>query len=217
MWTREFACPGASGAHNAIEGGLMRIPIVDVETLSENWWVVAIRGLAGILFGVFTLLAPAISLAALVLVFGAWAFVDGVLAIVTAARRHGTSDRWWMLLLEGFAGVAIGLITLFVPGITALLLLYLIAARALITGVLQLVAAVRLRKAVTGEWLLVLGGIASVLWGLLLIIFPGPGALALVLWIGAFSFVFGALMLGLAYRLRSLGRTGPSDAAMRTV
>lgn len=195
----------------------MRIPIVDVETLSENWWVVAIRGLAGILFGIFTLLAPAISLAALVLVFGAWAFVDGVLAIVTAARRHGTSDRWWMLLLEGFAGVAIGLITLFVPGITALLLLYLIAARALITGVLQLVAAVRLRKAVSGEWLLVLGGIASVLWGLLLIIFPGPGALALVLWIGAFSFVFGALMLGLAYRLRSLGRTGPSDAAMRTV
>jgi uncharacterized membrane protein HdeD (DUF308 family) len=207
----------ASGAHNAIEGGLMRIPIVDVETLSENWWVVAIRGLAGILFGVFTLLAPAISLAALVLVFGAWAFVDGVLAIVTAARRHGTSDRWWMLLLEGFAGVAIGLITLFVPGITALLLLYLIAARALITGVLQLVAAVRLRKAVSGEWLLVLGGLASVAWGLLLIIFPGPGALALVLWIGAFSFVFGALMLALAFRLRSLGRTGPSDATMRTV
>ena len=192
----------------------MHIPVLDVDTLTENWWAVALRGVAGVLFGIFTLIAPGLSLAALVLAFGAYAFVDGVFAIVTAARRHGTSDRWGMLLLEGLAGVAIGVVTLLVPGITALTLLALIAARALVSGLLQIAAAIRLRKVISGEWLLVLGGLASLAWGILLLVFPGAGALAVVLWIGAFGLVTGALLIALAFRLRSWGRSGATMAAV---
>lgn len=195
----------------------MPIPNETVGILSDNWWAVALRGLAGVLFGVLTLLAPAISLAALVLLFGAYALADGVLSIVTAIRRRGTAERWWVLLLEGIAGVAIGIVTLFVPGLTALALLYLIAARAIVTGALQIAAAIRLRKVITGEWLLALGGTLSIIFGVLLVIFPGVGALAVVLWIGAFSLVFGALLLALGIRLRSWGRSHPHGATMAAV
>jgi uncharacterized membrane protein HdeD (DUF308 family) len=195
----------------------MRMPNVNADILSDNWWAVALRGLAALLFGVLTLLAPGISLAVLVLLFGAYALADGVLAIVTAIRRRGTTERWWVLLLEGIAGVAVGLFTLFVPGLTALALLFLIAARAIVTGVLQIVAAIRLRKVITGEWLLALGGVLSVVFGVLLVLFPGVGALAVILWIGAFSLVFGALLLALGIRLRSWGRTHPHGATMAAV
>lgn len=181
----------------------MKVPVIDVDSLARNWWAVVLRGLAAIVFGIIAILAPGISLAALVLVYGAYAFADGILAIVTAIRRHGT-DRWWVLLLEGLAGIAAGLVTLFWPGITALVLLYIIAAWALVTGALEVAAAIRLRKAISGEWLLALSGILSIGFGVLLILFPGPGALAVVLWIGAYAIVFGALLLALGFRLRSL-------------
>jgi len=184
----------------------MRIAIVDVETLSRNWWVVLLRGVAGVGFGIITFMAPAISLAALVLLWGAYAFADGVLALVSAIRRRGESDRWWLLLLEGLVGIAAGVLTLIWPGITALALLYLIAAWALVTGVLEIAAAIRLRKIITNEWLLALSGIASLVFGVLLVLFPGAGALTVVLWIGAYALVFGALLIALAFRLRSLGR-----------
>jgi uncharacterized membrane protein HdeD (DUF308 family) len=178
---------------------------VDADGLSRNWWVVLVRGLVGILFGIVTFFAPGITLAALVLVFGAYAFVDGILTLVSAIRRRSTTDRWWILVLEGIAGILVGIATLFVPGITALVLLYLIAAWALVTGVLELAAAIRLRKVITNEWLLALGGIVSILLGVLLIAAPRAGALAVVIWIGASAFVFGALLVGLSLRLRSLG------------
>jgi uncharacterized membrane protein HdeD (DUF308 family) len=174
---------------------------MDIDALAHNWPVVMLRGVAAVLFGVVAFLAPGISLAALVLVFGAYAFADGILAIVTAVRRRG-ADRWWVLLLEGLAGVAVGLLTIMWPGITALTLLYLIAAWALVTGVLEIAAAIRLRKVITGEWLLALTGVASVLFGLLLVIAPGAGALAVVLWIGAYALVFGCLLIALSFRLR---------------
>jgi uncharacterized membrane protein HdeD (DUF308 family) len=178
---------------------------VDVDGLSRNWWVVLVRGIVGILFGIVTFFAPGITLAALVLVFGAYAFVDGVLTLASAIRRRSTTDRWWILVLEGIAGILVGIATLFLPGITALVLLYLIAAWALVTGVLELAAAIRLRKVITNEWLLALGGIVSILLGVLLIAAPGAGALAVVIWIGAYAFVFGALLVGLSLRLRALG------------
>jgi uncharacterized membrane protein HdeD (DUF308 family) len=184
---------------------MARRAAVDVDGLSRNWWVVLLRGLVGILFGIITFFAPGITLAALVLVFGAYAFVDGVLTLVSAVRRRSTTDRWWILVLEGIAGILVGIATLFVPGITALVLLYLIAAWALVTGVLELAAAIRLRKVITNEWLLALGGIVSILLGVLLILAPAAGALAVVIWIGAYAFVFGALLVGLSFRLRALG------------
>ncbi|HEY7614662.1 MAG TPA: HdeD family acid-resistance protein [Gemmatimonadales bacterium] len=184
----------------------MRVPIIDVDTLSRNWWLVVLRGVLGIAFGIITFVAPAISLAALVLLFGAYAFADGVFAIASAVRRRGTTDRWWVLLLEGLVGIGAGLVTLFLPGITAIVLLYIIAGWAVATGILELVAAVRLRKEIEHEWLLALSGIASVVFGVLIALFPGAGALALVIWIGAYAFVFGALLVALGFRLRGMGR-----------
>lgn len=182
----------------------MRVPVVDVDSLSRNWWAVSLRGLAGILFGIITFFAPGISLAALVLLFGAYALMDGVLAIVTAVRRRG-ADRWWLLLLEGLVGIAAGVLTFLLPAITAIALLYVIAAWALVTGAFEIAAAIRLRKVISGEWLLALSGIFSIALGVLLVMFPGPGALAVVIWIGAYAFVFGALFFALGLRLRGLG------------
>jgi len=182
----------------------MRVPVVDVDSLSRNWWAVSLRGLAGILFGIITFFAPGISLAALVLLFGAYAFADGVLTIISAIRRRG-ADRWWLLLLNGLVGIAAGILTLVWPGITALALLYVVAAWALVTGVLEIAAAIRLRKAITGEWLLALSGVLSMALGVMLVLWPGAGALALVIWIGAYAFVFGVLLLALGLRLRGLG------------
>ena len=192
-------------AERYVDAGFVQIAIVDVDTLVRNWWVVLLRGLAGIIFGLVTFLAPDISLTVLVLVFGAYALVDGVLAIVSAIRWRAEVDRWWVLLLEGLAGVAAGIVTFVWPGISALALLYVIAAWALVTGVLEIAAAIRLRKIITGEWLLALIGVASVALGIMLALFPGPGALALVIWIGAIA--TGVLLVVLAFCLRSWGRS----------
>jgi uncharacterized membrane protein HdeD (DUF308 family) len=191
----------------------MEVRTIDIDTLSRNWWLIALRGLAGILFGIITFVAPGITLAVLVILFGAYAFADGLLAIVSAVRRRGSTDSWGMLLLEGVVGVAAGLVTFFWPGITALTLLYLIAFWALLTGVLEIGAAIRLRKVITGEWLLALGGFASIVFGVAVAFFPAAGALALVLWIGAYALIFGALLLALSFRLRSYGRHHTAHAA----
>jgi uncharacterized membrane protein HdeD (DUF308 family) len=182
---------------------------VNIDTLAHNWVAVLVRGIVAILFGVATFVAPGISLAVLVLLFGAYAFIDGVLAIVSAFRRRGEADNWGMMLLEGIVGVGAGLVTLFWPGLTALALLYVIAAWALVTGVFEIAAAIRLRKVLHGEWLLVLGGLASIGLGVLLMAYPATGALALVLWIGAYAIVFGVLLVGLAFRLRAWDRLHP--------
>ncbi|HWK88437.1 MAG TPA: HdeD family acid-resistance protein [Longimicrobium sp.] len=186
----------------------MQIPVVEVDTLSRNWWAVALRGVCGILFGTLTFLAPGISLAALVLFYGAWALADGVLAIASAVRRR-TEERWWVLVLKGSLGITAGVVTLFWPGITAMALLYVIAAWALVAGALEVAAAIRLRRVVTGEWLLALSGVLSIVLGVLLMLFPGTGALAVVLWIGAYALVSGALLVALALRLRARRKSGP--------
>jgi uncharacterized membrane protein HdeD (DUF308 family) len=184
--------------------------------LARNWWAVLLRGIAGVIFGIATFFAPEISLTALVLLFGAYALVDGALTIVSALRNRAATERWWVLLLEGIAGVAAGGVTFFWPEITALALLYLIAAWALVTGGLEIAAAIRLRKIISREWLLILSGMASVALGVLLVLFPGPGALGLVIWIGAYALIFGALLIALSFRLRSLGRAGYLEAEQHT-
>jgi uncharacterized membrane protein HdeD (DUF308 family) len=134
---------------------------------------------------------------------GAYAFVDGVLAVLAALRLHGDvgSERWWALLVEGLAGVAAGVLTFIWPSITALVLLYLIAAWAVVTGAFEILTAIRLRKEIANEWLLVLAGVASVAFGVLLAIQPGAGAVAVVWLIEAYAVVFGLLLLALAFRL----------------
>ena len=191
----------------------MRVPVIDADSLARNWWAVLLRGIAGVLFGIITFIAPGISLATLVLVYGAYALVDGVFAVVSAVRRHGSTDRWWVMLIEGIAGIAAGLVTFFWPGITALALLYLIAVWSLLTGVMEVIAAVRLRKIIAGEWLLALSGVLSIGFGVLLALFPAPGALAVVLWIGAYAIVFGCLLIALGLRLRSCQHHGTAHLA----
>jgi len=173
--------------------------------LSRNWGWIALRGLAAVVFGLLTLFDPRISLTALVLLWGAYAFVDGIFAIVSAVRDRRQEPHWVSLLVTGIAGVVAGLLTFFVPGITALVLLYFIAAWALITGIAEIVAAVRLRKVITGEWMLALAGLLSVIFGVFLFAFPGAGALTIVLWIGAYALVLGIVLLVLAFRLRAGG------------
>jgi uncharacterized membrane protein HdeD (DUF308 family) len=187
-----------------------------METLARNWWAVALRGLFAVLFGFAALAWPGITLAALVALFGAYALVDGLFAIVSAVVNAGRQPRWWALLLEGLLGVAAGIAAFVWPGITALVLLYVIAAWAIVTGIFEIVAAIRLRREIRGEWLLALGGLASVLFGLSLIVFPVAGALTVVWLIGAYALVFGVLLLVLAFRLRGMRNRIESTGAART-
>ena len=172
-----------------------------------SWWVLVLRGIAGILFGLLAFMWPHITLAVLIILFGAYALVDGVFAIVAGIRSHGENKRWWWLLIEGVLSVAAGLFAFLVPAMTALILLILIAAWAVATGIFEIAAAIQLRKYITGEWMLVLSGILSVLFGLLLLFNPTGGVLAVVWIIGAYSVVFGVLLLILGVKLRGLERS----------
>jgi uncharacterized membrane protein HdeD (DUF308 family) len=176
-----------------------------LEKISRNWWMYALRGLAAIIFGVVALIWPGLALQALVLVFGAYALLDGIFAILAGIAARGTFDRWWAVLLEGLAGVVIGLLTFFWPGITALVLLYFIAAWAIITGIFEIVAAIQFRRVITGEWMYILGGLLSIIFGILMFFFPGVGALGVVWLIGIYAIIFGITLIIFAVRLRSLG------------
>jgi uncharacterized membrane protein HdeD (DUF308 family) len=170
--------------------------------LARNWWSLVLRGLAAILLGIVTFAWPGITLTALVFVFGAYALLDGVLSIAGAVRAAEAHERWGSLLIEGIAGVLAAAITVLWPPITALALIYVVAAWAIVTGIAEIFTAVRLRKYIAGEWLLVLGGVASLLFGILVALVPLAGALVIALWIGAYALVFGVLLVVLGFRLR---------------
>jgi uncharacterized membrane protein HdeD (DUF308 family) len=188
-----------------------------VVIITQSWWAIAIRGIAGIIFGILAFAWPDITLTALVLLFGAYVIIDGIFAIVMAVKAAGVSRRWWWLLLEGILSVIVGILTFILPNITALFLLYWIAAWAIVTGGFAIGTAIRLRKEITGEWLLALTGILSVVFGILLVLFPRAGALTVIWWIGAYALVTGALLLALAIRLKSLERALMHRAEPRVV
>jgi uncharacterized membrane protein HdeD (DUF308 family) len=184
-----------------------------LEYLTRHWWSVALRGVLAVAFGVVAWIWPDITVHALVLLYGFYALVDGLLAL--AALLVGGSlvrERRGWLIVEGVAGIAAGVIAFLWPGITALVLLYLIAAWAIATGVLEVAVAIWLRRELRGEWLLALGGVVSVLFGVFLIVRPGEGAIAVVWLIGLFAIVFGVALIGLGLRLRRLGRGLPGPA-----
>jgi uncharacterized membrane protein HdeD (DUF308 family) len=183
--------------------------------LSRNWGWILMRGVALVLFGVLTFLNPAISLATLVLLFAAFAMADGILSVASALVNRRDEPHWVGLLLGGLAGIAVGVITLLKPGITTLFLLGLIAAWAILTGLFEIATAIRLRKVITGEWLMVLAGVLAIVFGLLLIANPGSGALAVVLWIGAFAVVKGIVLIALSLRLRNWGQVHPTSQSPR--
>ena len=167
--------------------------------LSSSWWVLALQGAAALVFGVLALIWPGLTLVVLVALFAAYALVTGVAAIV-GALMHRTERGWWLLLLLGLVSVAAGVLALIYPGLTALALVLLMGANAIVTGVLQIVMAVRLRREIRGEWLLGLAGCVSILFGALVLAFPGAGALALVWLVAVYAIAYGVLLLVLAWR-----------------
>jgi uncharacterized membrane protein HdeD (DUF308 family) len=180
-----------------------------LDVLAKNWWAIALRGVAAIIFGILAAVMPGITLAVVVLLFGAYALVEGVLNVIAAVRRRGGKWPWWALLLEGVVSIAAGVVAFLVPGVTALALIYVIGAWAIVTGMLEIVEAVRLRRVITGEWWLAISGVLSLIFGAFLLVFPGAGAVALVLWVGIYAFIFGVLLVALALRLRRHGREVP--------
>ena len=185
-------------------------------TLTRYWWAVVLRGVAAVLFGLMALIWPGITVIVLVALFGAYALVDGIIGLGTAVFGGRERGRRGWLVVEGIAGVLAGIFTFAWPGITALALLWLIAAWAIVTGVLEIVAAVRLRREIQGEWLLALSGVLSVLFGILLAVWPAAGVLSIVFLIGIYAIVFGVALVGLGLRLRRLRRdTGTVPAGHR--
>ncbi len=177
-----------------------------VQIYATKWWALLIRGIAALLFGILAIVWPGLTLGALVILFGAYALVDGVFTLVNAFSGLSTMQRWWMVALEGVAGIIFGLLVFFWPGLSALALLYFIAAWAIITGVMEVIAAIQLRREITGEWFLALAGVASILFGVIAFIAPGAGALALIIFIAAYAIVFGIALILLSFRVRSFDR-----------
>jgi len=170
--------------------------------LSRYWWMTLLRGLVAVLFGIMLFAKPGISLVSLVLVFGAYALADGFINVFTAFAGRKEHPSWWMLLLAGLAGIAVGLLAFYSPGATALALLFYIAIWAIATGVLEIAAAIRLRKEIEGEFWLALAGVLSVLFGLFLVVRPGAGALAVLWIIATYAMVFGVMLIALAFKAR---------------
>jgi uncharacterized membrane protein HdeD (DUF308 family) len=167
-----------------------------------------VRGIAAILLGIAAFLAPGMTLEVLIIVLAAYFLVDGVFAIITAIQRRTTNPRWWVMLIEGIISVIAGIGAFAYPGLTALILLNLVAFWAILTGVMQIVAAIRLREEIKGEFWLGLAGLVSVIFGILLILFPGTGILSLLWLLGSFSILSGIFLIMLAFRVRNLGSSG---------
>jgi uncharacterized membrane protein HdeD (DUF308 family) len=172
--------------------------------LARNWWLLALRGVAGILFSIVAFVWPGATLAALILVFGAYVFVDGIFAVIAGIGMRRQMDRWWLIVLEGAVGIILGVLTFRSPDTTALVLVTFIAAWSIITGIFEIATAVRLRKLIANEWLLILSGIVSIIFGTLVIALPGAGAISIVWLLGTYALLFGILTLMLAFRVRGM-------------
>ena len=170
--------------------------------ITRNWWMLVLRGVCAILFGLLAFTRPGLTLGALILLWGIYAFIDGILAF-TAAFSGATGTPWWVLTLEGLVGVAAAAAAFLIPGITALVLLYIIAAWAIVKGLFEIAAAIQLRKEIDNEAWLGLAGLASVFLGVVLFARPGVGVLAVVWLIGMYAILFGVLLVALGFRVRT--------------
>ena len=179
-----------------------------LHALAENWWLLLLRGIAGIVFGILAFFWPALTLLTLIYVWGAYALVDGVFALWAAisGKAGGVAPRWWLAIV-GLCGLVAGILTFAWPGVTALVLLVFIACWAIVNGVMQIWGAIQLRKEIEGEWLLILSGVLSVAFGIVLLVNPGAGALAVVWIIGWFAILAGCVYIGLAFQLKKHKRS----------
>lgn len=178
-----------------------------LEHLRKHWIWIALRGVFALIFGVLALVVPGITLAVMVIVWGAYALIDGVIALIAGFRMRDNGIPLWSLILVGLLGIGAGIVTFLWPGLTALTLILIIGVWAIAIGIFQIVAAVRLRKYIEGEWLLGLSGALSIVFGLAVVVKPGAGALALTWIVGGFAILFGVILIGMGLRLRRLVRS----------
>jgi uncharacterized membrane protein HdeD (DUF308 family) len=191
----------------------MTFTVSETVALSRWWWTFILRGLLAIAFGILVFVAPVWGLAILVALFGVWALIDGAASVWTGIRTRTVDRNWWLEILEGLVSILAGLIALVLPGFAAEVLVLLIGVWAIVTGVFQIWAAIRLREQIRGEFWLGLAGVASILFGVILLVFPAGGALALVWLIGSAAIVIGVFLTILGWRLRSIEEMGKLDAA----
>ena len=175
-----------------------------IEIIIKKWWVFLLRGFVAILFGVLALIWPQITLLTLVVFFGAFVLLDGIFSVIAGVTTRKQNYYWWTLLFTGLLEIAIGLLTLFWPNVTGIVLLYLIASWAVIIGIMDIILAIQIRREIKNEWMLIIDGVFSVVIGLLLFIFPAASAVALVWLIGLFAIFLGIIFVILAFRLRNL-------------
>jgi uncharacterized membrane protein HdeD (DUF308 family) len=185
-------------------------PQLSSPSLAPSWWALALRGLVAVLFGLAALFWPGLVLAVLIVLFGAYALIDGVLAIIAAFRSSGRGARRGLLLIEGVVGILFGFVALFWPGLTALALLYLFAFWAILGGIARIVMAIMLRREIENEWSIGLSGVLYVLLGIVLILLPGAGLLAYTWLIGLFALAVGIILIFYAFRVRGQQRSGSS-------
>ncbi|HEX5039841.1 MAG TPA: HdeD family acid-resistance protein [Candidatus Limnocylindria bacterium] len=191
----------------------MRLDISETVAVARWWWTFILRGALAIAFGIVAFLAPMWGVAILIGVFIAWALIDGVTSLFTGIRTRTSDRNWWLAILEGIVGIAVGVIALFVPWFATQVLVILIGAWAIVTGIVEIVMAIRLREQIKGEFWMGLAGVASILFGVLLFVFPRAGVLSLVWLIGAFAIVFGGFLVILGWRLRTIDEMAKVDAA----
>ena len=170
--------------------------------IARNWWIVFLRGLFAVLFGVLAFAWPGITLASLIMVFAFYAIFDGISALAIGISAGGTA--WWQMIVIGLLSIAAGIATFTWPALTALTLLMLIAAWSIVRGIVEIMAAIRLRGVIPHEWTLILGGLFSILFGIIVAVAPGAGALAVLWIIGTYAIVFGVLAISLSVKLKSL-------------
>jgi uncharacterized membrane protein HdeD (DUF308 family) len=180
----------------------MTMPHVS-ELTTSNWWALALRGAVAILLGLVAFTMPGLTIVALVTIFGVYAFVQGVLAIMAAVRGIREHDRWGWMLVEGIVCIVAALVAFFTPGVGALAIVWLVAAWAVVTGVLEIAAGVRLRKVIEGEWMLILAGVLALMLGFFIMSRPGLGVVLLATWLGAYAIFAGIVTLLLAFRIRN--------------
>lgn len=180
-----------------------------MEMLARNWGWIVLRGVIALLFGLVAVGAPALTFATLVLLFGMFALLDGIFAVIASIAHRKEQPRWGALLAAGILAILVGIVTLAWPGVTAIVLVYMVAIWAIGFGIAEIVAAIRLRQYIKGEWLMILAGLVSIVFGVVITLFPGAGAVALVIWIGITAVILGILRIALGFRLRSWGKQHP--------
>ncbi len=182
-----------------VTGPLFTGPLL--HSLAQNWWVFLLRGILAVVIGVLAFVWPGITLVSLILLFGIYAAADGILALASAITGHTPMPRWWLAIV-GIAGLAAAFMAFTRPGLTLAVLLIVIAAWAIVFGIMEIIGAIQLRKEIDNEWFLILSGVAAVIFGGILLFRPGLGTLALIFTFGTFAVIEGLLLIGFSIRLR---------------